>query len=133
LFFEPYAADLAARLANITQGQVLEAAAGTGIATRTLVRALPEAVAIVAADRNQPMLDFAAAQPGVGRVTWRQADALSLPFEEKSFDAVVCQFGMMFFPDKRAAYREARRVLNPAAVSSSACGIASNKMNSRKP
>ncbi len=114
LLFEPYAADLAARLANIAQGQVLETAAGTGIVTCMLVRALPEAVAIVATDLNQPMLDFAAAKPGVGRVTWRQADALSLPFEEKSFDAVVCQFGVMFFPDKRAAYQEARRVLKPS-------------------
>lgn len=113
LLFEPYAADLAARLKNIVQGAVLETAAGTGIVTRRLVGALPEAVAIVASDLNQPMLDFAAAQPDVGSVTWRQADALSLPFEEKSFDAVVCQFGVMFFPDKRAAYREARRVLKP--------------------
>jgi len=59
------------------------------------------------------MLDFAAAQPGMARVEWRQADALSLPFEKDSFDAVVCQFGVMFFPDKRAAYREARGVLKP--------------------
>src|SRR5215469_11847475 len=109
LLFEPYARDLAGRLANIAQGRVLETAAGTGI----LVRTLPEAVAIVATDLNQPMIDFAAAQPGGGRVTWRQADALALPFEEKSFDAVACQFGVMFFPDKRAAYREARRVLKP--------------------
>jgi ubiquinone/menaquinone biosynthesis C-methylase UbiE len=113
LLFEPYATDLAGRLANITQGRVLETAAGTGIVTRTLVRTLPEAVAIVATDLNQPMIDFAAAQPGGGRATWRRADALSLPFEEKSFDAVACQFGVMFFPDKRAAYREARRVLKP--------------------
>ena len=113
LLFEPYARDLVGRLANIAQGRVLETAAGTGIVTRTLVRTLPEAVAIVATDLNQPMIDFAAAQPRGGHVTWRQADALSLPFEEKSFDAVACQFGVMFFPDKRAAYREARRVLKP--------------------
>ena len=59
------------------------------------------------------MLDFAAAQPGMARVEWRQADALSLPFENACFDAVVCQFGAMFFPEKQAAYREARRVLKP--------------------
>src|SRR5262249_18626661 len=76
-------------------------------------RTLPEAVAVVATDLNQPMVDFATAQPGGGRATWRQADALSLPFGQKSFDAVACQFGVMFFPDKRAAYREARRVLKP--------------------
>lgn len=94
LLFEPYAADLAARLADISSGRMLETAAGTGIVTRALVRALPEPVAIVATDLNQPMLDFAAAQLGTTRVEWRQADALALPFEQGSFDAVVCQFGM---------------------------------------
>ena len=113
LLFEPYAADLAARLRDIAQGRVLETAAGTGIVTRRLAAALPETVEILATDLNQPMLDFAAAQPGVARVTWRQADAVSLPFEDKSFAAVVCQFGVMFFPDKLAAYREAARVLRP--------------------
>ena len=113
LLFEPYADDLARRLTDISSGRVLETAAGTGIVTRMLVRALPGTVAIVATDLNQPMLDFAAAQPGRARVEWRQADALSLPFEKDSFNAVVCQFGVMFFPDKRAAYREARRVLKP--------------------
>jgi ubiquinone/menaquinone biosynthesis C-methylase UbiE len=114
LLFEPYAADLAGRLRDLRSGRVLETAAGTGIVTRMLVRVLPGAVAIVATDLNQPMLDFAAAQPGAERVEWRQADAVSLPFEKDSFDAVVCQFGVMFFPDKQAAYREARRVLKPA-------------------
>src|SRR5215469_828124 len=113
LLFEPYAADLAARVTDLARGRVLETAAGTGIVTRMLVRMLPEAVEIVATDLNQPMLDFAAAQAGVSRVTWRQADAASLPFEESSFDAVVCQFGVMFFPEKLTAYREARRVLRP--------------------
>jgi ubiquinone/menaquinone biosynthesis C-methylase UbiE len=114
LLFEPYAADLAGRLRDLRSGRVLETAAGTGIVTRMLVRVLSGAVAIIATDLNQPMLDFAAAQPGAERVEWRQVDAVSLPFEEDSFDAVVCQFGVMFFPDKRAAYREARRVLKPA-------------------
>ena len=113
LLFEPYADDLARRLTDISSGRVLETAAGTGIVTRMLVRALPGTVAIVATDLNQPMLDFAAAQPGAERVEWRQANALSLPFEEAFFDAVVCQFGVMFFPDRRAAYREARRMLKP--------------------
>jgi ubiquinone/menaquinone biosynthesis C-methylase UbiE len=105
--------DLAGRLADLNVGRVLETAAGTGILTRTLARALPDAVAIIATDLNQPMLDFAASQPGTERVGWRQADALSLPFEDKFFDAVVCQFGVMFFFDKHAAYREALRVLKP--------------------
>jgi ubiquinone/menaquinone biosynthesis C-methylase UbiE len=113
LLFQPYAADLAARLTNIADGRVLETAAGTGIVTRELARTLPDTVEMVATDLNQPMIDFAAAQPGVGRVTWQQADALALPFEDRSFDAVVCQFGVMFFSDKLAAYREVLRVLKP--------------------
>jgi ubiquinone/menaquinone biosynthesis C-methylase UbiE len=113
LIFEPYAVDLAQRLAGMTAGSVLEIAAGTGMVTRALARSLPETVSIVATDLNQPMVDFAAAQEGCARVTWRQADAQSLPFEDQSFDAVVCQFGVMFFPDKRAAFREALRVLKP--------------------
>ena len=47
------------------------------------------------------------------RITWRQADAQALPFEDAAFDLVCCQFGAMFFPDRPSAYREARRVLKP--------------------
>ena len=113
LIFQPYAADLARRLAVTPAGGVLETAAGTGVLTRALTRALAQAVTIVATDLNQPMLDFAAQQAGTARVAWRQADALALPFDDRTFDVVVCQFGAMFFPDKRAAYREALRVLKP--------------------
>ena len=113
LFFEPYAIDLVGRLADIAKGRVLETAAGTGIVTRRLDRTLSDSVEIVATDLNQPMLDFAAAQQGASRVIWRQADALALPFEDQGFDAVACQFGVMFFPDKAAAYREALRLLKP--------------------
>jgi ubiquinone/menaquinone biosynthesis C-methylase UbiE len=113
LIFEPYAIDLAARLADLAAGRVLETAAGTGIVSRALARTLPAAVTIIATDLNQPMLDFAAQQAGTERITWRQADALRLPFEDESFDALVCQFGVMFFPDKHAAYREALRILKP--------------------
>jgi SAM-dependent methyltransferase len=73
--------------------------------------ALPPSVSLVSTDLNQPMLDFAATRSD-GRITWRQADAQQLPFPDNSIDAVVCQFGVMFFPDKVAAYREVRRVLN---------------------
>ena len=113
LIFEPYAADLATRVASGPAGRVLETAAGTGVLTRALAASLPGAAEIVATDLNQPMLDFAAAQPGVERVQWQRADALSLPFPDRSFDAVACQFGAMFFPDKIAGYREALRVLRP--------------------
>jgi SAM-dependent methyltransferase len=113
LIFEPYSAEMAARLAALAPARVLETAAGTGIVTRAMARALPAATEITATDLNRPMLDHAAAQPGVERVTWRQADAQSLPFPDASFDAVVCQFGAMFFPDQTAAYREVHRVLRP--------------------
>ena len=113
LIFAEYAADLAKRAAALQPARVLEIAAGTGIVTRAMVRAVPAGVEIIATDLNQAMLDFAAAQPGAARVTWRQADAQRLPFEDSSFDAVLCQFGAMFFPDRGVAYREARRVLRP--------------------
>ena len=113
LIFEPYAEDLAGRLAALNPARVLETAAGTGIVTRALLRALPADTSIVATDLNQPMLDHAAAQVSSDRVRWQTADAQALPFPDQSFDAVVCQFGAMFFPDKVQAYREARRVLKP--------------------
>ncbi len=116
LIFEPYAADLAQRLASRPLARVLEIAAGTGVVTRKLASVLPEDVIIIATDLNQSMLDTAS---GVGTkrpVEWRQADAMQLPFEDSVFDAVVCQFGVMFFPDKSKAFSEARRVLKPGGV-----------------
>jgi ubiquinone/menaquinone biosynthesis C-methylase UbiE len=113
LLFAPYARELARRLADLTAGAVLETAAGTGIVTEALAQHLPAGVAIVATDLNQAMVDHAAAKPALARATFRQADALALPFDAARFDAVVCQFGAMFFPDRVAGYREARRVLKP--------------------
>ncbi len=114
LIFEPYARDLAGRLARTGPQHVLETAAGTGVLTRAIASRLPASANIVATDLNQPMLDHAAAQrPNDRRIAWRQADALALPFEDQEFDAVGCQFGVMFFPDRIQGYREARRVLKP--------------------
>ena len=116
LIFEPYAQDLANRLASRTLSGVLEIAAGTGVVTRAMASVLPEQVSIIATDLNQAMLDQAS-QVGTHRpVEWRQADAMQLPFADSSFDAVVCQFGAMFFPDKAKAFAEARRVLRPGGV-----------------
>jgi ubiquinone/menaquinone biosynthesis C-methylase UbiE len=116
LIFQPYAGDLAQRAAERAPARVLEVAAGTGVLTRELARTLPASSTIVATDLNQPMLDEAAARGTSRPVTWRTADALQLPFEDASFDAVLCQFGAMFFPDKGKAFAEARRVLRPGGV-----------------
>ena len=115
LLFQPYAEDLAGRLRNTSSRRVLEIAAGTGVVTRALVAAMP-GTAIVATDLNQAMLDEAAAIGTPAGVEWRQADAVQLPFPDESFDAVVCQFGVMFFPDKPKAFAEARRVLRPGGT-----------------
>jgi ubiquinone/menaquinone biosynthesis C-methylase UbiE len=116
LIFEPYATDLVNRLASRSLSGVLEIAAGTGVVTRALASGLPESVSIIATDVNQVMLDHAALV-GTGRpVEWRQADALRLSFPDEVFDAVVCQFGVMFLPDKTKAFAEAHRVLRPGGV-----------------
>ena len=110
LIFEPYALDLARRLPPAAR-DILEVAAGTGAVTRALAARLPPDARIVATDLNQPMIDYAARRlAGDRRVEWRQADALALPFADARFDAVLCQFGAMFFPDRVRGYREARRV-----------------------
>src|SRR5438552_10721765 len=116
LIFEPYAVDIGRRLASRSPSRVLEIAAGTGVVTRALVSALPDRTAIVATDLNQAMLDQAIAIGTSRSVEWRQADAMQLPFADGAFDAVVCQFGAMFFPDKPKAFAEARRVLRPRGV-----------------
>lgn len=115
LLFEPYARDLARRAAALRPRRILETAAGTGIVTEALAGAIPEA-GIVATDLNQAMLDVAAGRIGSPRVQFRQADAQALPFADAEFDLLVCQFGVMFFPDRVGAYREARRVLAPGSV-----------------
>jgi SAM-dependent methyltransferase len=116
LIFEPYAADLAKRLKTRSLSRILELAAGTGVVTRALAFVLPETVAIVATDLNQAMIDHASSVGTRRAIEWRQSDAMALPFPDGTFDAVVCQFGVMFFPDKSKAFSEARRVLRPGGV-----------------
>jgi ubiquinone/menaquinone biosynthesis C-methylase UbiE len=114
LIFEAFASDLARRVADVAPAQVLETAAGTGVVTRALAPRLGDNARYTVSDLNQPMLDRAASRQGPDdRIAWRQADALHLPFDDDSFDAVCCQFGVMFFPDRVAGYREALRVLKP--------------------
>ena len=117
MFFQPYAEDLAARLSVSENGSVLELACGTGILTRVLRTHLPATVKLTATDLNEPMFQHAAGKFGKDEaVEWLQADAGSLLFRDRMFDAVVCQFGIMFVPDKAMAAREAHRVLKPGGL-----------------
>jgi ubiquinone/menaquinone biosynthesis C-methylase UbiE len=114
LIFEPYALDLAARVAARGPNRVLEIAAGTGVVTRAMASQLPETTQMVVTDLNPAMLEHAKSRMGEDRpIEWKVADAQELPFDDESFDAVACQFGAMFFPDKVRAFKEARRVLVP--------------------
>ena len=116
LIFEPYAVDLVSRLPLASLNRVLEIAAGTGVVTRALTAALPENVSLVATDLSQSMLDTASEVGTKRPVEWRQADAMDLSFADGTFDAVICQFGVMFFPDKPKAFSEVYRVLRPGGV-----------------
>lgn len=110
LIFAPYARLVAERAAEFQPRRILETAAGTGVVTEQLHRALPDAE-IIATDLNAPMLEQAERKLSASNVRFRPADAQALPFEAGSFDLLVCQFGIMFMPDKVKANSEARRVL----------------------
>ena len=112
--FHDFADDLAQRALSTNPNQVLEVAAGTGIVTRRLRDILPDDSHITATDLNPPMLDVAKSKfLESERVVFESADATQLPYEASRFDTVVCQFGVMFFPNKLKAYREVFRALVP--------------------
>src|SRR5688500_9566045 len=110
LIFAPYASVVAERAAEFGPRRILETAAGTGVVTEQLHRILPDAE-IVATDLNAPMLEQAEQRLSASNVRFQPADAQALPFDAGSFDLVVCQFGIMFMPDKVRANSEARRLL----------------------
>ena len=117
VLFDPYAADLVARLDLPENASVLELACGTGIVTRRLRDRLGPTARLVATDLNEAMLGYAGMKfSPEDAVEWKQADATELPFANQSFDAVVSQFGLMFFPDKERAVRETFRVLKPGGT-----------------
>ena len=90
---------------------VLDAACGTGIVARTAAQRVGSVGRVVGVDLNQAMLTVAERVcPGV---ELRQADIISLPFEDATFDVVLCQMALMFFPDRTAAIREMGRVVRP--------------------
>jgi ubiquinone/menaquinone biosynthesis C-methylase UbiE len=111
ILFEPYALDLAERLKNDKVKHLLELACGTGRVTKHLVNLIPDGGSLTATDLNPGMLDIAKEKISNEKIEWRIADAQSLPFKDGQFDHIVCQFGVMFFPDKEKSFREAVRVL----------------------
>ena len=108
--FQVYADDLAGRIDVPANGAVLETAAGTGVLTRSLRDRLPTSTRLVSTDINDAMLDVAREIDGV---EFQVADATDLPFDDNTFDAVFCQFGVMFYPDKERGFSEVARVLKP--------------------
>jgi len=116
IFFEPYADDLVRRIEVPVTSAALELACGTGILSARLRRNLPADVPLIATDLNQPMLEYASRKVQNARIEWKQADATALPFPDKQFDIVACQFGVMFFPDKERGFHDAYRVLRPGGA-----------------
>lgn len=113
--FDRFADDLVRRMPASPSGDVLELACGTGIVSRWLRARVEPTLRVVATDSSEPMLDYARAKVR-GAIDWRVADAQALPFADGEFGAVVCAFGVMFFPDKERAFREARRVLRKGGL-----------------
>jgi SAM-dependent methyltransferase len=117
LWFDPFAADLVRRLPERPPGDVLEIACGTGLVTKRLRERLSPSLRLVATDLSKSMLDYARAKlDSCKDIEWREADALKLPFEDSTFGAAVCGFGIMYVPDRQAALREARRVLAEGGI-----------------
>lgn len=112
VIFVDFAADMAQRVKALNPRLVVETAAGTGILTRALRDALPGRTKIIATDLNPPMLEIARRKFARGEpMVLQPADAVNLPFDDECCDLLVCQFGLMFFPDKEQSYRTAFRVL----------------------
>lgn len=117
LVMRDYAADLAARVTPPGSGSVLEIAAGTGVLTRLLRERLPQSVRLMATDLSPDMVAFVTSRVGPrDGLEFRTADGTALPFPDASFDAVACQFGVMFYPDKARGFAEALRVLKPGGA-----------------
>src|SRR6185503_20411663 len=111
-WFGPFGRALVEHVPKDPGGDVLEIACGTGLVTQALREKLAPSRKLVATDLSKAMIDYARAKlsalPGI---EWREADGTKLPFRDGEFGAVVCALGMMFMPDKKAAFSEAHRVL----------------------
>jgi ubiquinone/menaquinone biosynthesis C-methylase UbiE len=113
ILFEPYAVDLIDRLKNDKVEHVLELACGTGRVTKHLVDLIPDDGSLIATDLNPGMHEIAQSKIKNEKILWQIADAQDLPFYNGQFDHVICQFGVMFFPDKEKSFKEVHRVLQP--------------------
>jgi ubiquinone/menaquinone biosynthesis C-methylase UbiE len=114
--FNFFSDDIVKRLSALKLNAILEIACGTGIVTGKLINAFLSAE-ITATDINPDMLQYAKSKfSGESNITWKTADAMKLPFDDNSFEAVICQMGVMFFPDKQTAFNEAFRVLKPGGI-----------------
>ena len=112
--FHDYADDLASRVASLQPMTVLELAAGTGILSERLRKELSGNCALTVTDLNAPMLALAESRlAGAEKTVFEVADATELRYESNSLNVVVCQFGVMFFPDKPGSYQQVLRVLKP--------------------
>ncbi|CAN5368660.1 methyltransferase domain-containing protein [soil metagenome] len=116
MFFEPYALDLANRISKLKAGKILELASGTGRLTKLLPAVIDKATEIIASDINPSMVAFGKEISKNENIKWMEIDAVSLPFEDETFDLVVVQFGVMFYSDKVKAFKEAHRVLKPGGT-----------------
>lgn len=116
LLFEPYAAETLTRLKALQPTSLLELASGTGILTRLLPEAFPDAQ-IVASDIHPDTLQVARQKiKDHYNLRWEVIDATHMPLEDAQFDVVVANFGVMFFKDKPEAFKEAMRVLKPGGT-----------------
>lgn len=114
VIFEDYAKEMATQAAKLKPALVLELAAGTGVVTRMLRDRLPKKCEIIASDLNEPMLEVAQNKfKSAEAVSFQPIDAMEIPLDDNSVDVVLCQFGVMFFPDKVQSYQEVLRILRP--------------------
>src|SRR5688572_28996258 len=109
--FEPYALDLVSRLQDKKYADILEIACGTGRVTAHLAKSVRHGT-LTATDLNPDMITVAKDIVQNDSIKWIPADAMQLPFDDSSFDLVVMQFGIMFFPDKEKGLKEAYSVVS---------------------
>lgn len=110
--FGPWGEDLVGLAAPRPGERVLDVACGTGVVTRLAARQAGPGQ-VTGLDISSAMLEMARAQPSEVPVSWREGSVLELPFADATFDVVLCQQGVQFFPDRAAGLREMARVLAP--------------------